>query len=141
MKANQNWKARQKAYHSTRREFDDSIENHDVCLLTSDTEIVEKALEYFYKDSEVLYYPSKSYSVALIYSHLLSQYFDVDAVEVLNDPELLFNNDPYFKPYSESPHIYDRIIAKLPRFFWTSETKSVKKTLQCFYEEFGVYST
>lgn len=138
VKVTASWKSRQKAFYSTNKTFDDSISNNEIILLDSDEEIINKAIEYFYKDQQALYYPSKSYCVALIYSQLLSLHFKVDATEALNDPDLLYNNDPYFKVYDESKHIYNSIIDNLPRFFWESSTKSVRKTVQCFYEEFGL---
>ena len=48
-------------------------------------------------------YPAKSYAVAICYANWLSQDFKEPFFDLLDDKDLLYGNDPYFKRYSEDP--------------------------------------
>ena len=55
-----------------------------------------------------------SYAVAVLYARWLNQEFGEDFLTALNDPDLLYGNDPYFVPYSQDKETYIKIIAALP---------------------------
>ena len=56
-----------------------------------------------------MYYPGKSYMIAVQYASWIEDNFGGDVYELLDDPELL-PDDPYFKTYSEDPDTYDAIL-------------------------------
>jgi hypothetical protein len=55
-------------------------------------------------------YPAKSYCVGICYARWLAEEFGGDPIDYLNDPELLYNNDPYFVPYTADPTTYDAVL-------------------------------
>lgn len=131
------WKIRQKVYHMTTG-LDDLTEDLNITYLESEEDIIEKAVDYFYEDSNILYYPSKSYCVAILYAKLLEMYFNENFMNCLDDKDLLYNNDRFFVPYSSSPKIYDELLSNIPKNFVQSDTEGVKKTIEYFCEEFNI---
>lgn len=120
------WKLNQ---HHFNMVFGDITEPRSKVIKTisSKDEIVYQAIRYFNTRDPVLYYPSKSYSVAIIYSRLLELHFNENFYECLDDPVLLYGNDDYFRPYSQSKDIYDEVINVIGLDFdmtngWVSET-------------------
>jgi len=135
------WKIRQKIYHTMHQfeEFSDDLSKMKILENYDEFFIVEKALEYPFIQSEFLYYPAKSYAVAITYAYLIEKEFSDKMLECLDDPELLFNNDPYFKKYSDDKKIYDEIISKFPFEILEKMEKcseDYKKTIEYFYKEF-----
>src|SRR5210317_1790723 len=41
------------------------------------------------------------------------RYFEEDFYDLLNDKDLLYGNDPYFRPYSASKDEYNKILDKV----------------------------
>ena len=105
------WKARQSAYHLTASLFKDDLT--DVEINWQPDLVVEFALQHFKEYVDEWIYPAKSYVVAICYAHWLSRDFKEDFFDALNDPELLFNNDPHFVPYWQDKETYDAILAEL----------------------------
>lgn len=105
------WKARQNAFYAMNDEedFDDDLKKHDVIEIERH-ELAFDIIHHFKELPPQFRYPSKSYVVAMVYARLLSEYFGGDKMSYLDDPELLFDNDPYFVPYSEDKECYDKII-------------------------------
>lgn len=107
------WKIAQDVYHRLNgdelRDLKTSSETEPRDYATQSS-LVDDIVLHFFKDPEVLIYPAKSYFVAIIYATLLVRHFDEDFYTVLNDPELLYGNDPHFKPYNESQSIYDAVM-------------------------------
>ena len=93
-------------------EFDDDLNTKNVEI--SD-DIVDNAVRYFTSTDIGWIYPAKSYAVAILYAWWIQEEFGEDFYEVLDDPELLYNNDPYFVPYSHDKATYDSIIYDLPQ--------------------------
>lgn len=95
-------------------------------------------------DEPVIYYPQKSYAVALIYAKLLEKYFDEPFYEALDNPTLLLG-DKYFKQYSERRLVYDRAIHKITKnSLWDFEnikTSRVQATVDYFRKEFLLADT
>ena len=104
------YKIRQEMYHKLNTEFDDDLSNFDI-KYNEDT-IIEDCITYMTKPSSETgwMYPAKSYLVAMAYASWLVKDFNEDYYELLNDPDLLYGNDPYFKTYKEDPKIYDKLI-------------------------------
>jgi len=101
------WKARQAAFHTTATEFRDDL--NEVDILISD-DIVDDAVLHFNEKVDEWIYPAKSYVVAICYATWLSEDYGEDFYEVLDDPDLLFGNDPYFVPYSDDEGTYNAIL-------------------------------
>lgn len=105
------WKVNQQIYHALTASFSDDAAQFKT--VHSD-QVVEDALWYFGDpDPDLAIYPAKSYVVALVFARLLVIHFYEDFYEVLDDPELLYNSDPYFVPYEDNPEVYDAIIERL----------------------------
>ena len=104
------WKARQMAFHATSGDFRDDLNEVDIVI---SEDIVGDAVLHFEEKIDEWIYPSKSYVVAICYAKWLEQDFDEDFYEVLDDPDLLFGNDPYFVPYSEDEGTYQAILEEI----------------------------
>ncbi len=79
-------------------------------------DLIQEILDYFSKPVEELYYPAKSYAVAIIYAHLLEFYFGQNFWQSLSDSELFQRSAPFFLPYSHSKEItrvYDLALTEL----------------------------
>lgn len=106
----QDWKVRQEVYHRLHKEYDDDLKNFEVHI--SDN-VVEDAIRYFTSRDIGWVYPAKSYMVGICYARWLSEEFGGDALEYLDDPDLLYGNDPYFCEYSRDPETYHLILNKM----------------------------
>ena len=104
------WKASQAAFHTANKSFKDDLNYED---LKYSEDIVDDVLMHFSQYVDEWIYPAKSYVVGICYAKWLEQDFGEDFYEVLDDPELLYGNDPYFVPYSEDEQIYDAILKEL----------------------------
>jgi len=93
------------------KEFDDDLNTKTIEL--SDN-IIDNALRYSTSRHIGWVYPAKSYAVAILYARWLEDIFGEDFYEALDDPELLYNNDPYFVPYSRDRDTYNTIIVNMP---------------------------
>ena len=135
------WKLRQKIYHAMHNfeEFSDDFSKMQIIENFEENFLIEKALDYPKIQSNFLYYPAKSYAVAITYAYLLEKEFNEKMLECLDDSDLLFNNDPYFKKYSEDKNTYDNILPKFP-FYLIGNSKECSedfnKTVEYFYKEF-----
>lgn len=99
------------------------------------SEIIRHIRRYFTEPVSHLVYPAKSYAVALVYSALLEEYFGVDRLEALKDPDLLYGNDRFFRPYTDTTkHIYDAVLDEFPPF--NAELPQVRTTIDSFKREF-----
>ena len=104
---NTEWKIRQEIYHRLHKDHSDDL-NTKAVVLTNQT--VKHAIDYFNKRDIGWIYPSKSYMVAICYARWLAENFGGIPLEYLEDPELLYNNDPYFVEYSRDPKTYHQIL-------------------------------
>jgi len=102
------WKVNQEIYHRLNHQFSDDLNQQNI-ITVPDNEVVDWAVKYFTDDPGWVY-PSKSYVVAICYAKWLTKEFGEMFYSVLDDPDLLYNNDPYFKPYSQAKETYDSII-------------------------------
>lgn len=129
------WKQRQELYHQA-NEIEDYITHDKIKYTCVEEEIIDATVKYFSEDSDVLTFPSKSYAVAIIYAKLLEENFVIPFMDALDDPDLLYGNDNYFKPYSKAKRIYDKVLELLPDDFMEAQTYGVQKTKEYFAEEF-----
>ena len=104
------WKMRQEYFHMMNKEYSDDLNKVKIKMTNN---VIEDAIQHFEEYVDEWIYPSKSYVVAICYASWISEDFDEDFYEVLNDPELLAGNDPYFVPYEEDKYTYDRIIEEV----------------------------
>lgn len=108
--------------------------------------IIWSVISYFSRSWEktVVFYPSKSYAVAIIYAKLLEKYFQEPFYDSLNHPGLLLT-DKYFVPYNQSNTIYDRVISHIDYKGWWDFEKSiipqVQATVEYFLKEFSIEQT
>ena len=108
-------------FYSTNPTFTDSLKHlkHEF----NSQHIVSDISAYFSDTPpEVLKYPAKSYVVALVYSHLMEEYFNIPQMDALNDPMLLGGDDPCFTRYScDVDGNYDRVLPYI----------NVNRSIQC----------
>lgn len=127
------WKARQSAYHLTASLFKDDLTDVEINWQPDLT--VEFALTHFKEYVDEWVYPAKSYVVAICYAHWLERDFGEDFFEALNDPALLFNNDPHFVPYWQDQDTYDAILGRLE----LDENKGMVPDIYEYYKEEMLY--
>ena len=127
-----NWKIQQSIYHKLNQLHDDDLSLHDVKL---DPEIIKNAILYFKTTELGWVYPAKSYVVGICYAKWLKQYFAENFYESLNDPDLLFGNDPYFVIYEKDKNTYDAILNNIGFDF--DETMGIIPDIKKYFiEEF-----
>ncbi len=103
----QDWKVRQEVFHRLNTEHDDDLKNFEVHITET---VVEDAIRYFTSRDIGWVYPAKSYMVGICYARWLSEEFGGDPLDYLDDPDLLYGNDPYFCEYSRDPETYHSIL-------------------------------
>jgi hypothetical protein len=123
------WKIKQEIFHRLHKKYDDDLKLFDIEVTDN---VVEKAIEYFNNDKLGWVYPSKSYVVAICYAKWISQDFNENFYEILNDGNLLSGNDPYFLPYEKSKKIYDDILKIIGDF---DQSLGIIPDIRKYYEE------
>ena len=121
----QSWKNRRKLFYLTNNITDINLK------YKYNTQIINTTIQFF-KNGSKLIYPAKSYYVAIIYAHLLSEYFGQDFYEMLNNNNLLNNDDQYFIPYNKDKFTYDKIIQNI----FPLNYNIIKDTANFFFKEF-----
>jgi hypothetical protein len=135
---NDEWKIRQEIYHKLNTEYDDDLNTKEVEITTN---IVENAINYFIKRDIGWIYPSKSYMVGICYARWLAEHFGGRPVEYLEDPKLLYNNDPYFVQYSTDPRTYHMILNQIGGWNFDESRGMVPDVKQYFNDEFMINDT
>ena len=126
----QEWKVRQKAFHHMVTEHADDLNKVDIII---DEEIINNAIMHFYEKVDIWLYPAKSYAVAICYAKWISEDFNEDFFAALDDVDLLFNNDPYFKRYTTDPDVYHAIL-DIVLEDW-DESRGMVPDIRKYYEE------
>lgn len=126
------WKIRQEVYHRLKLKYDDDLNTKNIQI--SD-DVVTDAVRYFRENDIGWIYPSKSYMVGICYAKWLAEYFGGNPIEYLNDPELLYNNDPYFIEYSRDKKTYDKIL-NIISWNFDNDMGMVPDVKEYFLEEF-----
>lgn len=138
---NRSYKILQDIYYSlhANQQFDDDIEQLGY---EEQTQILYHCLQQWYEHDAPLTFPAKTVNVAVIYARLLEHYFGQTAVEYLQDPTLLHDNDRFFLPYnSYLREFYDDMLQYITYdAVVASDNPSVKKTVEYFNKEFMIGS-
>ncbi|WP_127714887.1 hypothetical protein [Halobacteriovorax sp. HLS] len=135
------WHIRHKIFHQIFKDMDlgDDLSKEIIIEEHDEDSIVKRALQYPQIQTKELYYPGKSFCVAIIYAKLLEKHFKEDFYDSLNDERLLYENDPYFIPYNKAKSTYDRILSE---FDWdlfenlNKASENFNKTCEYFDKEF-----
>lgn len=124
------WKVRQEIYHRTHLEHDDDLKTKEI-VMSLDT--VRDAIRYFKERDIGWIYPSKSYMVGICYARWLTEAFGGRPLEYLDDPNLLYGNDPYFVEYSRDPRTYHQILNSVGWDF--DETQGMCPDVKGYFKE------
>ena len=126
------WKSNQELYMKLVTKHEDDKSNF---VVRHDDEIVNNALNYFKERADEAVYPAKSYAVGIIYATFISETFDEDFYEVLDDPDLFMDQDEDFVIYSEDKENYDAIISGLEQIYdWRNGGWAEKSFQYCYLE-------
>lgn len=127
------WKTRQEIYHRLNATFDDDLSTKEVEL---SSDIINNAVRYFSDKNIGWIYPAKSYMVAICYSRWLAETFGGTPEDYIEDPDLLYGNDPYFVQYSTDPGTYHQILTAIGGWNFDESQGIVPDVRQYFLEEF-----
>jgi len=105
------WRTASQVYHLLTREYSDDLNKMEVTW--TEENIVNDAVLHFTEYVDETIRPAKSYFVAICYAYWLSQDFDENFFELLNDQYLLAENDPHFIQYLLDIKTYDEILKKV----------------------------
>jgi len=136
-------KLRQAVYHKLGN-ITDNLSNIEFTVSHSKPDMIPKIVSYFLEEQDCLTFPAKSYAVAIIYSRLLQQYFDIPFYQSLSDPDLFADTDKFFVPYCicEARDVYDAAIVQLKQHntfdVFDVELSQVSATIQYFNREFYI---
>lgn len=118
------WKVKQEIYHRLNKEHSDDL--NKVTIVDSN-DVVNDAVMHFKEHVDEWVYPAKSYFVAICYAQWISEDFNENFYDLLNDPDLLHGNDPYFVTYKQDPETYDAIIKRVPLIEMIGMVPDVRK--------------
>ena len=119
------------------RGHDGHPDAHENFAITWDEQtVVEDAVGYLTDGSTYLRFPGAARAVAVAAADFVERHFGEDFYEVLDDPNLMHGNDPYFKRYSEDRPVYDAILRRVPRDLINWESHRMAITLSLITEEY-----
>ena len=124
------WRTASQVYHLLNREYSDDLNKMDVTW--SEENIVRDALLHFNEYVDETIRPAKSYFVAICYAYWLSQDFDENFFELLNDKYLLAENDPHFIQYHLDIDTYDQILKNIE---FPLKMKGMVPDVRKYYED------
>lgn len=127
------WKVNQELYHKLNPQHNDDLSQFTVEM---NEDIVSTAVKYFTSKDLGWVYPGKSYMVAICYARWIHEHWGDDFYQLLDDPMLLYGNDPYFTPYSKASHVYDQILKTIGGLYFDETVGFVPDVKQYFIEEF-----
>ena len=127
------WKVRQEVFHRLNKVHDDDLNDKDVIL---SNDIINNAVLYFTDTNIGWVYPAKSYMVGICYARWLSDEFGDTPFYYLNDPMLLYGNDPYFVQYESASEIYNNILEKIGGWNFDQLSGLVPDVKEYFLKEF-----
>jgi hypothetical protein len=127
------WKTRQEIYHRLNTEFTDDLNTKDIELSGN---IIDNAVRYFNETDMGWIYPAKSYMVGICYARWLAEEFGGSSIDYLEDPDLLFGNDPYFVQYSADPETYNKILNSVGGWEFAEDRGMIPDVYEYFLEEF-----
>ena len=126
----QEWKVNQEIFHRLNKELRDDLTGVEV--LTS-VNVKEEALHHFHEYVEDWIYPAKSFVVAYCYAYWISVDFGEDFWDLLNDPDLLYGNDPHFVTVDQDEEgVYDFLFDNVD---WPIPMTGMVPDIREYYEE------
>ena len=129
------WKIKQEIYHRLNAEFTDDASNFDIEI---SEDIIDNAVRYFKTTDIGWIWPAKSYMVGICYARWLSEkYGGNPIIDYLEDPDLLYGNDPYFVSYSTDPTTYHKILDQINGWQFDNSQGVVSQVRHYFDLEFG----
>ena len=131
------WKIKQEVYHRLNTTHSDTLNDKEIYLMFEERDIIEWGIRHWKEQVDRFIYPAKSYCVAICYAKWIERDYGDDFYELLNDENLLFGNDPYFKVYDKAPHIYNKIISEYPK----DENSGMIPDIRGYYEKEIKYDT
>lgn len=129
----EDWKVRQEIYHRMNTAYSDDLKNFKI-EITNDT--VADAVRYFNTRDIGWVYPAKSYMVGICYARWLSTEFGNTPIYYLNDPMLLYGNDPYFIEYYKDSATYNDILTQINGWSFDESLGLVPDVKEYFLKEF-----
>tara|TARA_R110002167_G_scaffold98531_4_gene259088 strand:- start:222 stop:632 length:411 start_codon:yes stop_codon:yes gene_type:complete len=124
------WRVASQVYHLLHKHYSDDLNR--VNIIWTEDDIAEHAIKHFYENVDEWIYPAKSYFVAICYAYWLSQDFDENFWDLLNDDDLLAGNDPHFIIYCLDIETYDKIIKEIK---FPIEMKGMVPDVRKYYED------
>jgi hypothetical protein len=109
----------------------------EISLIWGEKEIIDYAIKHWNERVDKFIYPAKSYCVAICYAKWIERDYGDNFWDLLNDPALLYSNDPYFEIYKDKKHIYNPIISAFPE----DETLGMIPDIRDWYEKEIRYDT
>lgn len=143
------WEFRRRTFYALNgNNFSDSVEENREGLTVIERwdadDIVNDALNYAIIHTDEMYYPGKSYMIAVQYAAWIQDHFGGELLELLDNPNLL-PDDPYFIPYSQSKIIYDKILSFVDKYGQDINIPEnlpyLQKTYEYFLQEFMLDET
>jgi len=125
----QDWKIKQELYHRLNQIHSDDLNDKNIVI--SD-DIVNNAIRYFKETNVGWIYPAKSYMVGICYARWLAENYGGHPLDYLEDPDLLYGNDPYFVQYSTDPASYHRILNSIGG--WSFEETGMVPDVKEYYK-------
>ncbi|WPU65630.1 hypothetical protein [Peredibacter starrii] len=109
--------------------FEDEHKNFDYGI--HESSVVKDAVTYLLDGSSYLKFPGAARAVAIAVADFIAREFNEDFFSVLNNPELMHGNDPFFKTYQEDKSTYDEILKLVPRekIVWESPRMAITHRL------------
>lgn len=129
------WRIRQEIFHRLNPDHEDNLENFSIEI---SQDIIGDAIKYFTNKKIGFVYPGKSYMVGICYAKWLSEEFGGNPEDYLNDPGLLYYNDPYFKPYNVEKQLYDAILEQIGGWNFEQNQGLVPDVRKYFVKEFSI---
>lgn len=98
--------------------------------------VIKQVKEFFEKGSDLVY-PAKYVFCNLVYAYYGKYYFDIDVLELLQEPKLL-ENSPCEYLYKDHPRVYNALMIDILPNMKKYES-SIKKTRLYFKQEFLIF--
>ena len=124
----------------SQQDFTDLSDNVDIPIVKRNKKehIIEDAINYITVHRDAMFYPGKTYAIAIMYASWIEDEFGGEFYDILDDSELLFDDED-FVPYSKDKETYDKIIRYVD---WLNDNAKyenlpyLKQTRQYFEQEF-----
>ncbi len=120
---------RRNLFYSLQESFDFPDEHKNFDITIDEESVVDDAIKYLTDGTTYLKFPGAARAVAYATAELIAAEFGENFFEVLNDPNLMHGNDPYFKTYKEDKETYNQMVQRLKAINWDSERMQITRSL------------